>query len=326
MLAERLRCANGLQVTSTGPQTIQKAEGETATLGCRYKLSPFDTGELDIEWSLVNPDATQKDQLILSYTCGTKYVHGRRDLSEGFGFAAGDPSEGDASLFISPLSPAHSATYECKVKKSPGVDTRKLSLVVLVKPSVPQCWVEGEELLGKDVSLHCKSATGSLPLKYTWSRFLGTGPAVAAQSGLTGELLIKNHSQSFAGIYLCEVNNAVGAEHCRINLRAVRPPNRTGVTVGTVIGSLLLIICLLLFITILIWKIKRRPRYEKEFSNEIREDVLAPESRPVSRGLRRSPIQQPEMTYVQVNRDAAHEHTTSLNTTDSFNRKTGNVV
>lgn len=38
--------------------------------------------------------------------------------------------------------------------------------------------------------------------------------------GVTGELKISNHSQSFAGIYLCEVNNAVGAESCRIILRA----------------------------------------------------------------------------------------------------------
>lgn len=40
---------------------------------------------------------------------------------------------GDASLSISLLSPAQSATYKCKVKKSPGVDTRKVSLVVLGK-------------------------------------------------------------------------------------------------------------------------------------------------------------------------------------------------
>lgn len=55
-----------MQVTSTGPQTIQKAEGESVTLGCRYTPSPFDTGELDIEWSVVSPDTTQKDQMVRS--------------------------------------------------------------------------------------------------------------------------------------------------------------------------------------------------------------------------------------------------------------------
>lgn len=53
-----------MRVTSTGPQTIQKAEGESVTLGCSYTPSPFDTGELDIEWSVVSPDTTQKDQMV----------------------------------------------------------------------------------------------------------------------------------------------------------------------------------------------------------------------------------------------------------------------
>ena len=55
-----------MEVTSTGPQTIQKAEGESVTLGCKYVPSPADTGELDIEWSVVSPDTTQKDQMVRS--------------------------------------------------------------------------------------------------------------------------------------------------------------------------------------------------------------------------------------------------------------------
>lgn len=53
-----------MQVTSTGPQTIQKAEGESVTLSCSYTSSPFDSGELDIEWSVVSPDTTQKDEMV----------------------------------------------------------------------------------------------------------------------------------------------------------------------------------------------------------------------------------------------------------------------
>lgn len=53
-----------MQVTSTGPQTIQMAEGESVILGCRYTPSPLDTGVLDIEWSVVSPDTTQKDQMV----------------------------------------------------------------------------------------------------------------------------------------------------------------------------------------------------------------------------------------------------------------------
>lgn len=53
-----------MEVTSLGPQTMQKAQGETVKLGCTYTPAPQDTGELDIEWSNLSPDMTQKDQLV----------------------------------------------------------------------------------------------------------------------------------------------------------------------------------------------------------------------------------------------------------------------
>uniref|UniRef100_A0A3Q2FZE1 Ig-like domain-containing protein n=1 Tax=Cyprinodon variegatus TaxID=28743 RepID=A0A3Q2FZE1_CYPVA len=211
-----------MAVTSTGLWTIQRAEGDRVTLGCTYTLSQLDTGEIDIEWSLLSPDTTKKDQMLLSYTSGTKYYHGGSRDAEGFSFAAGDPSKGDASLSISQLSRVHSATYQCKVKKSPGVDTRKVSLVVKVKPSVPKCWQEGGELIGEAVSLHCQSSQGSAPLKYKWQReSKDPMPPTATQNSETGEMRISNHTQRFVGIYLCEVSNAVGVECCKISLRGL---------------------------------------------------------------------------------------------------------
>lgn len=56
--------SEAMEVTSSGPQTIQKARGQTVNLGCTYTPSPQDTGELDIEWSNVSPDMTQKDRLV----------------------------------------------------------------------------------------------------------------------------------------------------------------------------------------------------------------------------------------------------------------------
>ncbi|XP_070707112.1 V-set and immunoglobulin domain-containing protein 8a [Pempheris klunzingeri] len=320
LLSTELKCTQGMRVTSTGPQTIQKAEGESVTLGCSYIPSPLDAGELDIEWSMVSPDTTQKDQMLMSYASGTKYVHGNHAPAKGLSFAAHDPTMGDASLSIAVLSPAHSATYQCKVKKSPGVDMRKVSLVVMAKPSAPKCWVEGGELVGEAVSLHCKSAKGSTPLNYSWRREgAGPIPAAATQNSVTGELKIGNHSQNFAGLYLCEVNNAVGAERCRIILKANKPPNRAGVIVGTVVGSLLLIFILLVFIGLLYWKLRSRHRHEKEFSNDIREDAPPPESRPVSRRTSRSTSQHPQVTYCPVGATEVssftdgHTHTPSSN-------------
>ncbi|XP_029916330.1 V-set and immunoglobulin domain-containing protein 8b [Myripristis murdjan] len=268
-------------VTSSGPQTIQRARGEKVTIGCTYTPDPADTGELDIEWSNVSPDMTQKDKLILSYS-GGQTVHYDPSLSKRLSFT-GDPKQGDASIAISDVKISDTATYQCKVKKTPGVDMRKVTLVVMVRPSVPKCWVEGGEEKGGTVSLRCKSSEGSTPLSYVWRRESGGAiPPTATQDPQTGELLIRNHSESNVGNYVCEAKNAVGREQCKYTLYAYNPPNKVGVIVGAVIGALLLLLLLLLLIWLLICCCHKR-RYEKEVANEIREDAPAPESRPSSR-------------------------------------------
>uniref|UniRef100_A0A4W4FIK5 Ig-like domain-containing protein n=1 Tax=Electrophorus electricus TaxID=8005 RepID=A0A4W4FIK5_ELEEL len=239
-------------VISTGPQTIKKAQGENVTLGCTYVQSPSDTGQLDVEWSNVSPDMTQKDRLILSYSGGTVYKLGDPGLMSRLK-CVGDPGQGDASIFISPLQASDTATYECKVKKPPGIDSRKVTLVVLVRPSVPKCWVDNGEEIGSTIILRCKSSEGTSPLKYNWIRESGGSlPPTATQSKLTGELLIQNHSQSYTGSYLCEVTNEVGKEQCKYSLRAYSSANKAGVIAGAVIGALLLLLLLLLLIWLLI--------------------------------------------------------------------------
>ncbi|XP_072537112.1 V-set and immunoglobulin domain-containing protein 8b [Salminus brasiliensis] len=271
----------GLQVTSTGPQTIKKAQGEDVTLSCTYSESPSDTGQLDVEWSIVSPDMTQKDRLILSYSEGTEYKLVSPDLKNRLKFV-GDPSRGDATISITSLRVSEMATYQCKVKKPPGVDSRKVTLVVLARPSVPKCWVENGEVIGSSVSLRCKSSEGSIPLNYKWTRESGSMPPTATQNSQTGELLISNHSQSYTGSYMCEVSNEVGKEQCKYTLKAYNPINKAGVIAGAVIGALLLLLLLLLLIWLLICCCQKR-RYEKETANEIKEDTAAPESRPGSR-------------------------------------------
>ncbi|XP_037632665.1 V-set and immunoglobulin domain-containing protein 8b [Sebastes umbrosus] len=271
-----------MQVTSSGPQTIQKGQGETVTLGCTYTPGPQDTGELDIEWSNVMPDMTQKDHLILSYSAGQTHHYGDPSFSKRLKFIA-DPKLGDASISLSDLRHTDTATYQCKVKRAPGVDMRKVTLVVLVPPSVPKCWVEGAEEKGGPVSLRCKSSQGSTPLSYTWRRESGGAiPPTAIPNLETGELLIKNHTDSNIGSYVCEAKNAVGAKQCKYALHAYNPTNKTGVIVGAVIGAILLLLLLLFLIWLLICCCHKR-RYQKEVANEIREDAQAPESRPSSR-------------------------------------------
>ncbi|XP_061586393.1 V-set and immunoglobulin domain-containing protein 8b isoform X2 [Cololabis saira] len=270
-----------MQITSSGPQTIQKAQGETVELGCTYTPGPQDTGELDIEWYNLSPDMTQKDKLILSYAGGQIHLHDA-SLSEKVKFLA-DPTRGDASISLSHVTLSDTATYQCKVKKTPGVDMRKVTLSVMVPPSEPKCWVEGSEEKGGSVSLRCESSQGSAPLTYVWTRESGGAmPSDATQDSQSGELLIKNHTENNLGTYVCEARNPVGRTQCKYSLHAYNPTNKAGVIAGAVIGALLLLVLLLLLIWLLICCCHKR-RYQKEVANEIREDVQAPESRPSSR-------------------------------------------
>ncbi|XP_068422556.1 V-set and immunoglobulin domain-containing protein 8b [Clinocottus analis] len=285
-----------MEVTSSGPQTIQKALGETVNLGCTYTPGVQDTGELDIEWSNVSPDMTQKDQLILSYTGGLMHHYGDYGVSKRLKFT-GDPKQGDASISFSGVKTSDTGTYQCKVKKAPGVDMRKVTLVVMVPPSVPKCWVEGGEEKGGPVSLRCRSYQGSTPLSYKWRRESGGAiPSTATQDPQTGELLIKNHTDSNIGSYVCEAQNAVGRGQCKYSLNAYNPTNKAGVIAGAVIGALLLLLLLLLLIWLLICCCHKR-RYQKEVANEIREDAQAPESRPASRQNSRTSSLRSVMAY-----------------------------
>ncbi|KAJ7994183.1 hypothetical protein DPEC_G00263270 [Dallia pectoralis] len=277
-----LRGTDAITITSTGPQTIQKAQGDTVTLGCTYSTASTDTGSLDIEWLNVRPDMTQKDQLILSYTGGQMLHYGDPSLSARLSFTQ-DPTQGDASINLTGLKTTDTATYQCKVKKSPGVDMRKVTLVVMGPPSVPKCWVKGSEYKGSDAVLQCRSSTGSIPLTYVWTRETGGSmPPTATQNGQSGELLIRNNSQSYSGNYLCVVSNPVGQAQCQYTLNAYDPPNKAGIIAGAVIGALLLLLLLLFLIWLLICCCHKR-RYEKEVAHEIREDAPAPDSRPGSR-------------------------------------------
>lgn len=60
--------ACGLQITSTGQTSIEKASGESVKLDCQFTLASDDSGPLDIEWSL-QPSDNQKEEKVVSRQC-----------------------------------------------------------------------------------------------------------------------------------------------------------------------------------------------------------------------------------------------------------------
>ncbi|OCT69365.1 coxsackievirus and adenovirus receptor homolog [Xenopus laevis] len=276
---------SAVTINEPSTETIYKAKGDSVTLKCIYTLDPLETGSLDIEWALMNPDSTGLDQVILIFMDNSVISKGPPELMRRLSFSATDPSKGDASITINYLEPSDSRTFQCKVKKNPGVASRKISLIVQVPPTNPNCWIDGEQVKGKDVTLKCRADGATTPLSYKWDKITGpTNPATPPlnMGSVNGDLLIKNISDVYGGQYRCTVVNSVGSGQCVANLSISAATNRAGVIAGAVIGALLLFLLLLLLIWCLICCCNKK-RYEKEIANDIREDVVAPPSNTNSR-------------------------------------------
>uniref|UniRef100_A0ABI7WI57 Ig-like domain-containing protein n=3 Tax=Felidae TaxID=9681 RepID=A0ABI7WI57_FELCA len=155
---------------TTPDQMIEKAKGETAYLPCKFTLSPEDQGPLDIEWLLSPADNQKVDQVIILYSGDKIYDDYYQDLKGRVHFTSNDLKSGDASINVTNLQLSDIGTYQCKVKKAPGVGNKKIQLTVLVKPSGTRCYVDGSEEIGSDFKLKCEPKEGSLPLQYQWQK------------------------------------------------------------------------------------------------------------------------------------------------------------
>uniref|UniRef100_A0A8C4LPS7 CXADR Ig-like cell adhesion molecule n=1 Tax=Equus asinus TaxID=9793 RepID=A0A8C4LPS7_EQUAS len=118
---------------TTPDQMIEKAKGETAYLPCKFTLSPDDQGPLDIEWLLSPPDNQKVDQVIILYSGDKIYDDYYQDLKGRVHFTSSDLKAGDASINVTNLQLSDIGTYQCKVKKAPGVANKKIQLTVLGK-------------------------------------------------------------------------------------------------------------------------------------------------------------------------------------------------
>uniref|UniRef100_A0A673UT39 CXADR Ig-like cell adhesion molecule n=1 Tax=Suricata suricatta TaxID=37032 RepID=A0A673UT39_SURSU len=118
---------------TTPDQMIEKAKGETAYLPCKFTLSPEDQGPLDIEWLLSPADNQKVDQVIILYSGDKIYDDYYQDLKGRVHFTSNDLKSGDASINVTNLQLSDIGTYQCKVKKAPGVGNKKIQLKVLGK-------------------------------------------------------------------------------------------------------------------------------------------------------------------------------------------------
>ncbi|XP_060626477.1 coxsackievirus and adenovirus receptor isoform X3 [Anolis sagrei] len=271
--------ASGVTITSTDQTMVTTAQGEKVTLLCTYALAAADEGSLDIEWVILQPN---EEQPVIMYTMDR--VYDQYQMTGRVQFVSQNPASGDASIDILNLKPADTGTYQCKVKKPPGVQTHRVQLTVLEKPTKTRCYIEGSQEIGTDVTLKCKSQEGTPVINYYWTKTTDTRttgaelPATSSQNPDTGILLMKNASHLHSGTYKCVASNRVGSDECSIILNVTPPVNRGGRIAGAIIGSLLAIVLVALII-FCCFKKQREKKYEKEVHHDIREDVPPPKSR-----------------------------------------------
>ncbi|XP_005068268.1 coxsackievirus and adenovirus receptor isoform X1 [Mesocricetus auratus] len=269
----------GLSIT-TPEQSIEKAKGETAYLPCKFTLDPQDQGPLDIEWLLSPSDNQKVDQVIILYSGDKIYDNYYPDLKGRVHFTSNDVTSGDASINVTNLQLSDIGTYQCKVKKAPGVANKKVLLTVLVKPSGTRCFVDGSEEIGNDFKLKCEPKEGSLPLRYEWQKLSDSQrmPTPWLAEMTSPVISVKNASSEYSGTYSCTVQNRVGSDQCMLRLDVVPPSNRAGTIAGAIIGTLLALV-LIGAILFCCHRKRREEKYEKEVHHDIREDVPPPKSR-----------------------------------------------
>ncbi|XP_061596167.1 coxsackievirus and adenovirus receptor homolog [Cololabis saira] len=272
--------ASGLEITSTGPTSIEKASGQSVKLDCQFALAREDTGPLDIEWSLLASDNQKEDKVVILYSGDRAYEDYYAPMKGRVHFNSADPKNGDGSINLTGLKSSDSGTYQCKVKKAPGIRGRKMLLIVMVRPSRPRCYTDTATEEGKDVVLRCTTNEGTKPIKYDWEKTSGTKllPASAVTDPLAGTVNVRNASASASGTYRCVASNRVGAEECTLYVNVTPPPNTAGIIAGSIIAVLLILI-LIAIILFCCCRARHRKKYEKEICNEIREDVPPPKSR-----------------------------------------------
>ncbi|NXP19347.1 CXAR protein, partial [Scytalopus superciliaris] len=255
-----------LTITSRDQSMFEKAQGEKVTLPCTFELSEEDEGPLDIEWVLIPADNQKKEQIVSKTFFFFRQCY-FSSLSRSM----------PLSFFTDFLS-FHFFGLRCFILIV--TVTNSVLFCLLVKPARTKCSIEGSQEIGKDVTLKCASQEGSPLLSYDWRRVSGTQelPATSMLNKNTGELLMKNASQEYSGVYNCVASNRVGTDECSIELHVTPPVNTAGIIAGAIIGTLLGVSVLTLLVCFWCKKHKEK-KYEKEVHHDIREDVPPPKSR-----------------------------------------------
>ncbi|KAM4860606.1 cell surface A33 antigen [Thomomys bottae] len=237
---------------------VRAARGKSVTLPCTYRTSVPDRHGL-IQWDKLLRSHSER---VVTWTFSTKaYIYG--SLYENRVNISRNAQEFDASITIDQLTMDDNGTYECSVSllsDLDGISRARISLLVLVPPSTPDCSIKGETVIGNDIELNCQSAEGSPAPQYSWKSYDTQNqerPLVPPVSGQT--LLLKNLTTAMSGYYTCTSSNEVGTDSCDITL-AVRPPSMNVALYAGIAGG---VVAALIIIGVIVYCCCFREKDEK---------------------------------------------------------------
>ncbi|XP_062450629.1 CXADR-like membrane protein isoform X1 [Rhea pennata] len=260
---------------------LKRVAEENVTLPCHHHLGLLEQRSLDIEWLRHVSETVQK--AVITYSGGRVYDDLNEEQKGRVSFTSNFLA-GDASLKIISLQSSDAGKYICKVKNAGQYEWAHVTLKVVEKPSKPKCWLEGELLEGKELSLQCRSASGTAPISYRWQRLSEDEeraehlpPTSRVNISNPGQVLLKNLTQMSTGLYQCIATNEAGQESCVVQV-TVQQAQNIGMIAGAVCGVVVGLSLLLLVVRLTIRR-KEKKRYEEEEApNEIREDAEAPKA------------------------------------------------
>lgn len=260
--------ATGAQAfsASTSTPTVKVKENEGADLKCSYSGN-FGSNPR-VEWKFQDIKATQVSLVIYQDKPTDNY--------------AGRVVQYNGGLRFNSVTRQDSGTYICSVAGNGFSADAKITLTVLVAPSIPECYIPQSVKEDTNVKLTCSDSQASPPPTYKWyknneplpmdpSKFPNYRNLTYKLNPATGTLVFPRVSKIDEGEYFCESTNEAGPAGRSVASRMAV----YGVNTGGVVAGVIILLILIVLLIVGLWFAHR-----KGYLTKVKERVSGSSSRP----------------------------------------------
>ncbi|XP_033834759.2 immunoglobulin superfamily member 11 [Periophthalmus magnuspinnatus] len=267
---------SGALTVTMRESNLEVLRGDAVTLPCSFFTSSPLT-KLNVIWTLAPFSSPENPIQVIVYD------HGQMMEDPSFigrvGFT-GVPWSAD--IILNDTREADAGVYRCMVNNPPetaDLGIGELTLTVLSRPSLPVCQWEGDIAEGGSVTLSCSVEEGIPTPEIEWDKLSPEEiPLPVNMDGdPSGSVQIVNVSSETSGLYRCSASNALGTEHCYVNLSIYSTPDSPSGILQGVMLTLSMSLVLLAMILLVTWLHRtgqdgrwRERKEDEESYNEIR--------------------------------------------------------